>query len=86
MIMAVLATAYCLAGVTASGEYVHPGAVAVDPQIIRLGSHLHIPGYGRGRAIDTGSAVRGRHIDVWFASCARARAWGSRYISIRVFR
>jgi 3D (Asp-Asp-Asp) domain-containing protein len=82
----VLATAYCLTGTTASGNYAHPGTVAVDPHIVRLGSHLRIPGYGRGHAEDTGVAIRGRRIDVWFSSCYQARLWGVRRLRVGVRR
>ena len=37
---------------------------------------MYVPGYGDGVAADTGSAVKGRTIDVWFESCAKAIAWG----------
>jgi 3D (Asp-Asp-Asp) domain-containing protein len=70
----------------ANGAEVHHGAVAVDPRIIPMGSHLRIPGYGRGRATDTGSAIRGYRIDVWMSSCFAARMWGARLIRIRVFK
>jgi 3D (Asp-Asp-Asp) domain-containing protein len=83
--LAVIATAYCLSGTTASGQPVHHGAIAVDPTIIKMGSKIHVPGYGRGRAIDTGSAVKGYHIDLWMKSCDAARRWGARRIHIRVF-
>lgn len=65
----VLVTAYCLRGRTASGVYVHTGTVAVDPNVIKLGSRLWIPHYGHGKAEDTGRAVRGFHVDEWRASC-----------------
>jgi 3D (Asp-Asp-Asp) domain-containing protein len=80
----VLRTAYCLRGHTATGTYVHPGTVAVDPRIIRLGSRMYIPGYGRGRAEDTGSAVKGYHIDVWMSSCSAAMR-STRYVTITVY-
>lgn len=73
--MQVLATAYCLRGTTATGLPVGPGIVAVDPTVIPLGTRMTIPGYGEGVAADTGSAVTGRHIDVWIASCAQALAF-----------
>lgn len=82
----VLATAYCLTGTTASGHGVHPGSIAVDPRLIPLGSHLYVPGYGRGHADDTGGAILGHRIDVWFRSCARARWWGRRWLTVRVRR
>ncbi len=84
MILVVLATAYCLSGHTYSGTPVSPGTVAVDPRIIPLGSRLRIPGYGRGIALDTGSAVKGLHVDLWMRSCAKARAWGVRHVRITV--
>ena len=84
--LTVLATAYCLTGTTATGSYVHPGTVAVDPRVIRLGSHLRIPGYGYGHAEDTGAAIKGRRIDVWFSSCYRARLWGVRRLRVGVRR
>jgi 3D (Asp-Asp-Asp) domain-containing protein len=84
VILAVLATAYCLTGHTYSGTQVAPGTVAVDPRIIPLGSRLRIPGYGRGVALDTGSAVKGLHIDLWMASCRAARAWGIRTLRVTI--
>lgn len=73
--MIVLATGYCLKGTTATGLPVGPGIVAVDPTVIPLGTRMTIPGYGEGVAADTGSAVKGAHIDVWIASCATALAF-----------
>lgn len=80
----VLVTAYCLSGTTASGTHVAPGTVAVDPAVVRLHTRLYIPGYGRGRALDTGGAIKGYRMDVWFASCARARWWGVRRLRVAV--
>jgi 3D (Asp-Asp-Asp) domain-containing protein len=62
---------------TASGRAVGPGSIAVDPGLIRLGTKLEVRGYGRGVANDTGSKVRGRHVDVWVADptpCPWSRA------------
>jgi len=83
---AVVATAYCLAGITATGTHTAPGTVAVDPSVIPLGSRLYVTGYGPGRALDTGGAIRGRRIDVWFASCARAMQWGRRTVTVTFSR
>lgn len=65
-------TAYCLRGTTATGTQAGPGSVAVDPRVIPLGSKVYTPRYGWGKAVDTGSAVRGSHIDVWIGSCGQA--------------
>jgi 3D (Asp-Asp-Asp) domain-containing protein/peptidoglycan hydrolase CwlO-like protein len=74
--MTVYATGYCLRGTTATGLPVGPGIVAVDPTVIPLGTRMTIPGYGEGVAADTGGEIKGRRIDVWIASCAKAAAFG----------
>ena len=78
----VSSTGYSLSGRTATGLPVGWGVVAVDPSVIPLGSRLTIPGYGDAVAADTGGAVRGDMIDLWFPSLAAARAWGRRTITI----
>jgi len=80
--MTVTSTGYCLRGTTATGIPTGWGVVAVDPAVIPLGTRMSIPGYGEGVAADTGSAVRGAMIDVWFPNCAQALAWGRKVISI----
>jgi 3D (Asp-Asp-Asp) domain-containing protein len=78
----VTATGYSLPGHTSTGLPVSLGVVAVDPSVIPLGTRLTIPGYGEGVAADTGSAVRGLTIDLWFPTLARAMAWGKRTVTI----
>ena len=78
----VRSTGYSLPGNTATGLPVGWGVVAVDPSVIPLGTKLTIPGYGEGVAADTGSAVRGADIDLWFPTLAQARAWGERTVTI----
>lgn len=74
--MSVQATGYCLKGTTATGLPTGPGIVATDPSVIPLGTRMTIPGYGEGVAADTGGAIRGARIDVWFKSCADAAGFG----------
>jgi 3D (Asp-Asp-Asp) domain-containing protein len=78
----VTSTGYSLPGATATGLPVGYGVVAVDPSVIPLGTRLTIPGYGEGVAADTGSAVQGYTIDLWFPTLADARAWGRRAVTI----
>jgi 3D (Asp-Asp-Asp) domain-containing protein len=80
--LTVSATAYSLPGHTAIGLPVGWGVVAVDPSLIPLGTHMTIPGYGEAIAADTGSAVLGATIDLWFPSLAQANAWGRRTVTI----
>jgi 3D (Asp-Asp-Asp) domain-containing protein len=49
-----------------NGQPLHRGDVAVDPSVIPLGTYLYIDGYGPARAVDTGSAIWGDHIDLFF--------------------
>jgi len=78
----VSSTGYALPGRTATGIPVGWGVVAVDPSVIPLGTRMTIPGYGEGVAADTGSAVRGATIDLWFPTLAQARAWGRQAVTI----
>ncbi|HEY4412369.1 MAG TPA: 3D domain-containing protein, partial [Gaiellaceae bacterium] len=78
----VSSTGYSLPGHTATGMPVGWGVVAVDPSVIPLGTRMTIPGYGEAVAADTGSAVRGADIDLWFPTLAQARAWGRRTVTI----
>ncbi len=53
-------------GLTRSGDVMRKGIVAVDPNIVSLGSRVYVPGYGYGDALDTGSAIRARRIDLGY--------------------
>lgn len=83
--MTVHSTAYCLQGFTARGTRVALGTIAVDPGVIPLGSLVYVEGYGWARALDTGGAIRGRFIDVWFPTLGQCYQWGSRPVNVVVF-
>ena len=80
--LTVTATAYTLQGSTATGAPVGYGVVAVDPSVIPLGTRMTIPGYGEGVAADTGGAIQGAIIDLWFPTPAEAAAWGRQTVTI----
>jgi 3D (Asp-Asp-Asp) domain-containing protein/peptidoglycan hydrolase CwlO-like protein len=80
--MTVSSTGYCLRGMTATGIPVAWGVIATDPTVIPLGTRMFVPGYGQGVAADTGSAVKGAMIDLWFPTCAQAIQWGRRTVTI----
>ena len=80
--LTVSSTGYSLPGRTATGIPAGWGVIAVDPSVIPLGTRLTVPGYGEGVAADTGSAVRGADIDLWFPTLPQARAWGRRTVTI----
>lgn len=52
--------------VTATGETLTKGVVAVDPRIVTLRSQVFVPGYGVGNAFDTGGGIISRRIDLGF--------------------
>jgi 3D (Asp-Asp-Asp) domain-containing protein/peptidoglycan hydrolase CwlO-like protein len=81
-VVTVVATGYCLKGTTATGIPVGWGVAAVDPRVIPLGTHLTIPGYGTAVAADTGGAIVGGRVDLWFPTCAQAGGWGTRSVTI----
>ncbi|MEE8369334.1 MAG: G5 domain-containing protein, partial [Dehalococcoidia bacterium] len=69
--MDVFATWYTAAssggsGITFTGTAVYKGIVAVDPQVIPLGTRMYIPGYGYGLAADTGGGIIGAWIDLGY--------------------
>jgi 3D (Asp-Asp-Asp) domain-containing protein len=83
--MVVSATCYILKGTTASGLPVGPGIVAVDPTVIPLGTRMFIPGYGKGIAADTGGGIKGKIIDLWYATYAQCAKWGRRTVTITIY-
>lgn len=86
MTIAVLATAYCDSGITASGVHTRPGIVAVDPRRIPLGTRLRIlVRRFAGRtfiAADTGGLIKGRRLDIFMPSCKRAIVFGAQRVLI----
>jgi len=85
----VTATAYCVAGKTASGTRARTGIVAADPSVLPFGSIVRIidgAHSGMYTVMDTGPAVKGRRIDIFMASCERAAKFGEQKLRIRVLR
>jgi 3D (Asp-Asp-Asp) domain-containing protein len=70
-------------GVTASGLPAGPGIVAVDPDVIPLGSTVVIDGQ-KYLAADTGSGVTGNHIDVCLSSHGKTVEHGIRTAEVWV--
>jgi 3D (Asp-Asp-Asp) domain-containing protein/peptidoglycan hydrolase CwlO-like protein len=80
--MTVTITGYALPGTTATGIPVGWGVAAVDPNVIPLGTHLWVPGYGEAVAADVGGAIVGTRVDLWFPTVAQAQTWGLRTLTI----
>ncbi len=77
----------------ANGMRVGLGRIAVDRRVIKLNTKLYIPGYHTGKAYgrdgnciaaDTGGAIIGHHVDLFFPTRAQMNAWGTRKVRIYV--
>jgi len=82
-----VATAYCDYGVTKSGAMTEIGLVAADPSVLPLGSIIHVeaPRYGGiYQVMDTGSAVKGKIIDIYIPSLQEAVEFGRQPVQVTV--
>lgn len=65
---------------TSTGVHAVQGVtVAVDPSVIPYGTKLYIPGIGFRIAQDTGGAIVGDHIDVFYSDEQTAIDFGAKY-------
>lgn len=71
-------------GYTATGLRAKRGVVAVDPNVIPLGTRLFIEGYGFAVAGDTGGAIRGNIIDLCMDHNSEAVSWGRRDVKVYI--
>ncbi len=71
--------------ITKSGTVAHWGTVAVDPRVIPLGSHLQIEGFDTlFVAEDTGGAVVGDRVEIFFPDEASAFRFGVHTLVVTV--
>lgn len=82
-------TAYYGHGITASGlkPVRNPdgiSTIAVDPNLIPLGSKVYVSGYGLAIAADTGGAIKGNIIDVYLNSYEECMSWGRRQVTVQI--
>ncbi|MDD2495361.1 MAG: 3D domain-containing protein [Tissierellia bacterium] len=77
-------------GITASGTKARPGVVAVDPNVIPLGTKLYIastdgsPDYGFATAEDTGGAIKGNRIDLFMEDSNDCYNFGIRPVKVYI--
>lgn len=82
-------TAYTGGGTTATG--LKPvrdpngiSTIAVDSSVIPLGSKVFVSDYGVAIASDTGAAINGNIIDVYFNSLEECVSWGRRSVTVEI--
>jgi len=85
------ATAYSSDGITASGSATRRdpngySTIAVDPRVIPIGTTVYVEGYGYAVAEDTGGAIKGNIIDVFFQSESEAINWGRRSVKVYILK
>ncbi|WP_368503407.1 3D domain-containing protein [Alkalihalophilus sp. As8PL] len=75
-------------GITYSGVEVHRdlySTIAADPTVFPIGTVLFIPGYGYGVVADTGSAIKGHIIDLYYETVDEVfNKWGKQEIDVYV--
>jgi len=72
-------------GITFSGAKVKEGqTIAVDPKVIPLGWWVYIEGIGFRKAEDTGSAIKGKKIDVYYDDADSAGFGVKRNVTVYV--
>ena len=91
----VTATAYTAkcdgcSGVTSTGVDLNanPNAkvIAVDPNVIPLGSEVYVEGYGYATAADVGGAIKGNKIDLHVPTKEEAVNWGAQQVNVTVIK
>ncbi len=62
----------------------NPRVIAVDPNIIPLGTKVSIDGYGTYVAADTGGAIKGNRIDIHFQTVQQCYNFGRRNVTVNI--
>ncbi|WP_240374975.1 3D domain-containing protein [Bacillus piscicola] len=77
-------------GITFSGVEVrrdHVSTIAADPEVFPIGTILYIPEYGYGVVADTGSAIKGKKIDLYYETVEDVfKQWGKRDVEVKVLK
>ncbi|TXK85641.1 hypothetical protein FU659_03305 [Paenibacillus sp. N3.4] len=61
--------------------------IAADPSVFPLGTVLFIPGYGYGVVADTGSAIKGKKIDLYFDTKDQVyKEWGKKTVKVFIVK
>ncbi|CAM3642527.1 3D domain-containing protein [Aeromicrobium ponti] len=83
-------TANCegCSGITATGinlkENPNQKVISVDPNVIPLGTKVHVEGYGEAIAGDTGGAIKGNKIDIFIPSKEDAINFGRQTVKVTI--
>ncbi|MCY7847160.1 3D domain-containing protein [Bacillus haynesii] len=77
-------------GITYSGVKVKRdlySTVAADPSVFPIGTILFIPDYGYGVVADTGSAIKGNRLDLYYETVEDVyKEWGKKTLDVYVIK
>ena len=79
-------------GITATGTRAKVGTIAVDPRVIPLGTKVYVEGlygaknYGYATAEDTGGAIKGNIIDLYFNTHKETINWGRQQVKVYILK
>lgn len=91
-VMSTAYTAFCkgCSGKTTTGLNLRKNPnlkiIAVDPNVIPLGSKVWVEGYGYALAADTGGAIKGYRIDVFIPNESNAYKWGIKRVKVKILQ
>lgn len=85
VILTMEATAYTHTGnMTKTETWPKVGTVAVDPNVIPLGTKLYVEGYGPAVAEDTGGVIKGMKIDLFMETRLECMKWGRKEVRVKI--
>ena len=73
-------------GITANGNKVKKGIVAVDTRVLPFGSIIYIEGVGVFTADDTGGDIKGNRIDIYMENLDDAIKFGRQFKKVYVLK
>jgi uncharacterized protein YabE (DUF348 family) len=79
-------------GITYTGIKAKKGVIAVDPKVIPLGTKVYVevagstPDYGFAVAADTGGAIKGNKIDLYFDDQDFVDRWGRKRVKVYILK
>ncbi|OZB98083.1 3D domain-containing protein [Paenibacillus sp. XY044] len=74
-------------GITKSGEKTVEGrTVSADPRVLPLGTVIYIENVGERVVTDTGWAIKGRRLDLYFESHKRALQFGKQKLKVKIIK
>ena len=75
---------YTASGKKAVRDETGYSTIAVDPKLFPYGTKMFVEGYGFAVAADTGTAIKGHKIDVYFNTKKEALRWGLKSVNVYI--